>query len=246
MASNVSRKKLLMWPGDAPVTFSKPYIILGAAPGAIMTPRGAAAYVLRHLFHIAIFCRPVGAEPYSNEELVDRARLAASSPGSLRTMRPALQDRAKHETSAEGSVTNRSEKLLAHAERDLRALHTAATNGTLTFTEYIAPEGRLGYDCAGYCGIKGILRELRPILFPCMWRVVVRRCHTTMLLGAHARAVSLQSAPDDHLLRRMRTDMSGIESELRSRQQGLLESARTRLEHARGSDGEENARKFLG
>jgi hypothetical protein len=44
----------------------------------------------------------------------------------------------------------------------------------------------------------------------------------------------------------MRPDMGGVESELRSGQQGLLESARTRLEHARGSDGEENARKFLG
>ena len=204
-------------------------VIYGAkSPGAVRNPR-----------------RPTAANRDDTGRRVT-LQLTHSVAEKLALVRPALQDRAKHETSAEGSVTNRSEKLLAYAERDLRALHTAATNGTLTFTEYIAPEGRLGYDCAGYCGIKGILRELRPILFPCMWRVDVRRCHTTMLRGAHARAVSLQSAPDDHLLRRMRTDMGGIESELRSGQQGLLESARTRLEHAHGSDGEENARKFLG
>ena len=204
-------------------------VIYGAkSPGTVRNPR-----------------RPTAANRDDTGRRVT-LQLTHSVAEQLALVRPALQDRAKHETSAEGSVTNRSEKLLAHAERDLRALHTAATNGTLTFTEYIAPEGRLGYDCAGYCNIKNILRELRPILFPCMWRVDVRRCHTTMLLGAHARAVSLQSAPDDHLLRRMRTDMGGIESELRSGQQGLLESARTRLEHARGSDGEENARTFLG
>lgn len=171
--------------------------------------------------------------------------LTQSVAEQLELARPALQDRARREAGSEDTVSRRYEELLAHAEKDLHALHATATNGRISFTEYIAPEGRLGYTCAGYSSIKSVVRELRPVLFPGMWRVDIKRCHMSMLIGAHARAVSLDSAPDDPLLCRMRTDMHSLEADLRSEQQLLMIDARVRLERSRGTDEEKNASKYL-
>ena len=156
-----------------------------------------------------------------------------------------LMSCARREAGSEDTVSRRYEELLARAEKDLHSLHATATNGRISFTEYIAPEGRLGYTCAGYSSIKSVVRELRPVLFPGMWRVDIKRCHMSMLIGAHARAVSLDSAPDDPLLCRMRTDMHSLEADLRSDQQLLMIDARVRLERSRGTDEEENASKYL-
>ena len=79
-----------------------------------------------------------------------------------------------------------------------------------------------------------------------MWRVDLKRCHTSMLIGAHARAVGIGTAPDHHVLDRMRGDMDTLEAELRANQSLLLPAALTRLDAARGTAGEErNVRKYV-
>ena len=59
------------------------------------------------------------------------------------------------------------------------------------FTEYISTEGRFGYSSGGFDGIKSVLREVRAAIFKGAWRVDLKRCHTSMLLGAYNRAATL-------------------------------------------------------
>ena len=189
--------------------------------------------------------RPAAASRDSTGRVVNVALIGSADQQLERTL-PALQTRAEREAIGEAAVADRLNELRCRAEREVNTLHAAATNGTLTCIEYIAPDGRLGYSCGGYCGIKSILRELRHIVFAGMWRVDLKRCHTSMLIGAHARAVGIGTAPDHHVLDRMRGDMDTLEGELRANQSLLLPAALTRLDTARGTaDEERNVRKYV-
>ena len=135
--------------------------------------------------------------------------LTESVDEQLARARPAIQRRAEEEDGARdpSAVDCRLDQLLQRAKRDLETLHAAADNGIVTFQEYVGPEGRLGYACGGYRGVKAILRELRPVVFAGMWRVDLKRCHTSMLIGAHARAVSIGAVVEHPLLHRLYTKM---------------------------------------
>jgi hypothetical protein len=78
-----------------------------------------------------------------------------------------------------------------------------------------------------------------------MWRVDIKRCHTSMLIGAHARAVSIGTVAEHPLLRRLCTDMESLEAELRADQLKLLPEARARLDLARGTQEEKNATAYV-
>jgi len=163
----------------------------------------------------------------------------------LERAEPAIRRRAEGESDASATADHRLSELLQRAKRDLETLHAAASNGAVVFEEYVAPEGRLGYVCNGYCGIKSMLRELRPVVFAGMWRADLKRCHTSMLIGAHARAVSIGGVAEHPLLRRLCTEMDGIEAELHAEQLQLLPAARARLVSARGASDEANAKKYI-
>ena len=174
--------------------------------------------------------------------------LTGSLAEQLERARPAIQRRAEEEEGGArdaSAVDHRLDQLLQRAKRDLETLHAAADNGIVTFQEYVGPEGRLGYACGGYCGVKAILRELRPIVFAGMWRVDLKRCHTSMLIGAHARAVSIGAVAEHPLLHRLYTKMESLEEELRADQLALLPAARARLDAARGTGDEENATAYV-
>ena len=190
--------------------------------------------------------RPVAANRVSTGRSVT-LMITGSIAEQLERAHPAIRRRVEQEGEAcdPSAVDRRLGELLQRARRDLETLHAAASNGTVTFEEYVAPEGRLGYACGSYCGVKAILRELRPVVFAGMWRVDLKRCHTSMLIGAHARAVSIGTVGEHPLLRRLCTDMEGLEAELRADQLKLLPAARARLDLARGSGGEENAAAYV-
>ena len=173
--------------------------------------------------------------------------LTESVDEQLERARPAIQRRVEEEDGARdpSAVDRRLDQLLHRAKRDLETLHAAADNGIVTFQEYVGPEGRLGYACGGYCGVKAILRELRPIVFAGMWRVDLKRCHTSMLIGAHARAVSIGAVVEHPLLHRLHADMESLEDELRADHLALLPAARARLDLARGTGDEENAAAYV-
>jgi hypothetical protein len=174
--------------------------------------------------------------------------LAQSADEQVASVMPAIQERAARETDNDTAAAQRIAELRARAECDIQKLHRLAVGSTLTFDEYIDSGGRFGYSCGAFCGIKSILKELRPIVFQGMWRVDLKRCHTSMLIGAHGRAVDIGAAPDDpsnKLLYRMRTEMESVEADLRASQSEQLDDANARLRKAGGTDDEEHASKYI-
>ena len=172
--------------------------------------------------------------------------LAGTVAQQMEQVHSALESRARSEASdGEFGAAHRLNQLKERAERDLNSLHFAAADSTLVFEEYIASEGRLGYACGEYRGIKAVLRELRPVLFDGMWRVDIRRCHTSMLIGAHGRALRLGSATNNELLHRMRTCMADLEAQLREEQQQLRSAALVHSQESGGTDAESYAVKYL-
>jgi len=116
----------------------------------------------------------------------------------------------------------------------------------LTVAEYIQPDGRLGYTCDDWAGIKSILKDLRHVIFSKAWSADLKRCHTAVLVGAHHRACELGLVPPHALLDRMYHDLDGVETDLKADQQWLLPAAQDRLRRARaGSRAADSARKLV-
>jgi hypothetical protein len=123
------------------------------------------------------------------------------------------------------------------------------TDGTpfLTVAEYIQPDGRLGYTCRDWAGMKSILKDVRHVIFSNAWSADLKRCHTAVLVGAHHRAYELGLVPPHTLLDRMYHDLDGVEADLKADQQRLLPAVQDRLRRARaGSKAEDSAKKLVG
>jgi hypothetical protein len=169
--------------------------------------------------------QPAAAKKYTGRSVA--VSLPATADAQLASATRALEKRAAREAEDGDDVFGRLAALVERAKRDLDRLHGLAVDGAVRFEEYVDDSGRLGYACGSYLGIKSILRELRPVVFTGMWSADLRRCHTSVLVGAHGRAVRLGVAKDDDAqLRALRDDMPGVEARLRSEQQLLASRPR--------------------
>jgi hypothetical protein len=172
---------------------------------------------------------------------VAELRLDRSMAELLATIEPQLQRRAVN--------SDEANELCNRARSSLRHVYDAADeHGVVRFNEYIEPGGRYGHVVAtGFAGIKSVLSEVRRALFRGHWRVDVKRCHTTMLLGCYLRAVDIDDGTHrDELLDRLCADLDGVEEEIRKDQATLRPAAVARLEACvKGSKAEEYAKKFV-
>ena len=189
--------------------------------------------------------RPAAASRLLTGRIVDIV-LAEPKETVLVMVHASLVERAATEAAVEPPSDHRLEALVKKANDSLTRLYNLADiNGVVKFTEYISTEGRFSYSSGGFDGIKSVLREVRVVIFKGAWRVDLKRCHTSMLLGAYGRAVTLGTASRYTLLDRMCTDLSSVEGELSADQERLLPMARARLDRLRGSADEKNAERLV-
>jgi hypothetical protein len=142
-----------------------------------------------------------------------------------------------------------ADDLCKRARLSLRHIYDAADEcGVVRFSEYIESGGRYGFVEMDFAGIKSVLSEVRRALFRGYWRVDIKRCHTTMLLGCYRRAIDIDDGTlRDELLDRLHNDLDGVEAEIRKDQVQLRPAAVARLEACvKGSKAEEYAQKFIG
>jgi len=173
--------------------------------------------------------------------------LTESKEATLARIEPLLKERAEAEGTDDVPSKRRLEELSKKANDSLITLHRLADGSKVVrFTEYISNEGRFSYTSGGFNGVKSMLREVRIALFQGAWRVDLKRCHTSMLLGGYGRAASLGTAPKHPLLERMRTALSTVEEELAADQVRLTPKAEVRLDNSRGTKDEKNAERFVG
>ena len=172
---------------------------------------------------------------------VVQLHLDRSAQDVLESLHPALATRAR----VEGRDS--PEGLIKHARTDLAHLYNNAdAEGTVVLREYISDEGRLSYVAGSFAGIKAVLVEVRRELFSTHWRVDIKRCHTTMLLGCYTRARALGCVGMNKTLDRLCNDLEGIEAALRADQDRLLPAAQARLQSTIGTPDEVYARRFIG
>ena len=60
--------------------------LAGLSYTSLLTAKGRAALNVYYLAHAAIFCRPAGSTAYSDDEMLSRARRAATSADALASM----------------------------------------------------------------------------------------------------------------------------------------------------------------
>ena len=214
----------------------------------------------------AALLNPKGAAGGGGKGCKTRTRPAASCPSRPNTGRvveivlpeskevvldeinASLKERAAAEaTTTEAAADQRLEALVKKANDSLTTLYNlAGINGVVEFTEYISTEGRFGYSSGRFDGIKSVLREVRAAIFKGAWRVDLKRCHTSMLLGAYNRAATLGIVQRHPLLDRMCGDLGGVENDLSKDQTRLLPIAMERLQSAMGTVDEKNAARLVG
>ena len=125
--------------------------------------------------------RKRAASAVTDDELTGRVvklKLTRTSEEIMRQVTPKLRERTHEESGTQfeqvrKKASDNVDKICANVDRD----------GILTFEEYVASEGRLGYRVGDFKGIKSILREVRDVVFAGLFRIDLKRCHTTMLLG---------------------------------------------------------------
>ena len=209
---------------------------------ALLNPKGGASGGEGHQKRT----RPAAASRLLTGRIVDVA-LSEPKEAALEAVKASLAERAAAETDAELSADHRLEALSKKANDSLTTLYNVADNkNNVRFTEYISTEGRFSYSSGGFDGIKSVLREVRAVIFQGAWRVDLKRCHTSMLLGAYDRAATLGVAPRHPLLDRMCADLGGVENELAEDQTRLLPRAMERLESVRETVDEKNAARLVG
>ena len=180
--------------------------------------------------------RPAAASRLQTGRIVE-LRLVGTKDAMLARVKPALEARASKEATSAKPATERFAELVKRAEDSLASLYSHADpNGTVTFTECHTAEGRFNYSSGSFHGVKSVLREVRAVLFEGAWRVDLKRCHTSMLVGAHARSFVLGMVPSNPMLECMHTDLTSLEAELKADQMRLLPAAIARLEADNGSN----------
>ena len=158
-----------------------------------------------------------------------------------------MAERAEGEATDSVSADTRLVALSKRTNDDLSNLYrNADNNGIVSFTEYISSEGRFSYSSGSFQGVKSMLREVRAAVFQGAWRVDLKRCHTSMLLGTYSRAVKLGIASEHPVIARMSTDLTGLEAELADDQARLLPAALQRFESVKGTSDEAHAAKLIG
>ena len=189
--------------------------------------------------------RPAAASKLLSGRTVN-VKLVSSKEEMLKTLQTALAERAEGEATDSVSADTRLAALSKRVSDDLNQLYRNSDgNGIVSFTEYISSEGRFSYSSGSFQGVKSLLREVRAAVFQGAWRVDLKRCHTSMLLGAYSRAVKLGIASEHAVLTRMSTDLDGVEAELADDQTRLLPAVMARLESVRGTPNETNAAKLV-
>ena len=195
--------------------------------------------------------RPAAASRLLTDRTVEVV-LSDPKEAALKVVKASLVERAATEATNDMPANRRLEALVKKANDSMATLYDLAdSKGVIKFTEYISSggfisSGRFSYSSGGFDGIKSVLREVRATIFKGAWRVDLKRCHTSMLLGAYNRAAALGVAPRHPLLDRMCVDLGGVENELAEDQARLLPKAIERRDSVSGTVDEKNAARLVG
>jgi len=193
--------------------------------------------------------RPVAASRPLTGRIVDVV-LPGTSASLLEAAKPLIRARAEKEFP--DAVGAKVKDWIQYTEKNLEKLFESADpqdDGTvvLKFTEYLATEGRLSYECKRSKGLKSIKRELRNVIFAGAWSVDLCRCHTNSILGAYQWASKVGVVDRHALLDRLCSDLPGVEADIVADQVRLLPEAKARLGRLQQGTKEAGyAAKFIG